>query len=353
VTSAFPGAVHIDIAGKPTRDFTYVASRRRRLSEYEAVTCHTQPDVLTFDQQGWMLRDVNGRPAWVPESTALSHPDWFSFRDPAAHWQRTYVRMQAEQERAIARSAEDAGAHGVFDEFDPVWVREILGRHYRAWSYAEYGLFRAFAVAQREALSDTLGNVFCFEAFDRMRHAQAIVLHLLELEDHLDDFADDGAKAVWLDGAAYQPTRQLVEELVACNDWGELAVVTNLVFDPILTEVAISQLVRRFGPFHGDPVTAHLVGTTERDRRRNIAWTQEFVRMVTQESVPAHEENRELVQGWLSAWTPRVEQAAKAMAEIYEVPPLQIARFEDVFDGAQRAQSAVIGELGLTSPVTA
>jgi methane monooxygenase component A beta chain/propane monooxygenase small subunit len=75
--------------------------------------------------------------------------------------------------------------------------------------------------------------------------------------------------------------------------------------------------------------------------------------MVTQESVPAHEENRELVQGWLSAWTPRVEQAAKAMAEIYEVPPLQVARFEDVFDGAQRAQSAVIGELGLTSPVTA
>lgn len=349
MSAAFPGAV--DCAGKPTRDFTYVASRRRRLSEYEAVTCHTQPDVLTFDPQGWLLRDVNGRPPWVPESTALKHPNWFQFRDPASHWQRTYVRMQAEQERGIARSAEDAAAHGVFGEFDPVWVREILGRHYRAWAYAEYGLFRAFAVAQREALSDTLGNVYCFEAFDRMRHAQAIVLHLLELEDHVEGFADDGAKAVWLEDPRYQPTRQLVEELVAGNDWGELAVVTNLVFDPILTEVAVSQLVRRFGPFHGDPVTAHLVGTTERDRRRNLAWTQELVRMVTDESVPQRERNSEIIRDWIVSWTPRVREAARAMADVYDVPPLQVARFDDVLAGVQQAQEQLVDGLPLSVEV--
>lgn len=351
MTSGFPGAV--DCAGKPTRDFSYVASRRRRLSEYEAVTCHTQPDVLTFDQQGWLLRDVTGRPAWVVESTALRHPDWFRFRDPASHWQRTYVRMQAEQERAIARAAEDAGAHGVFDEIDPVWVREILARHYRAWSYAEYGLFRAFAVAQREALSDTLGNVYCFEAFDRMRHAQAIVLHLLELEDHLEDFVDDGAKAVWLEEPRYQPTRQLVEELVAGTDWGELAVATNLVFDPILTEVAVSQLVRRFGPFHGDPVTAHLVGTTERDRRRNLGWTQELVRMATADDVPDRARNTELIATWISTWTPRVVAAAEAMAEVYDVPPLEVARFDDVLETVTRRHRALVAELGLVAEVSA
>ncbi len=349
MTAAFPGAV--GCAGKPTRDFTYVASRRRRLSEYEAVTCHTQPDVLTFDQVGWMLRDANGRPPWVTESTALHHPNWFAFRDPASHWQRTYVRMQAEQERGIARSVEDAAAHGVLDEFDPVWVREILGRHYRAWSYAEYGLFRAFAVAQRETLSDTLGNVYCFEAFDRMRHAQAIVLHLLELEDHVEGFADDGAKAVWLEDPRYQPTRQLVEELVASNDWGELAVVTNLVFDPILTEVAVSQLVRRFGPFHGDPVTAHLVGTTERDRRRNLGWTQEMVRMVTDESVPEREKNSEIIRDWITSWTPRVREAARAMADVYDVPPLQVARFDDVLAAAQGTQEQLVEGLPLSVEV--
>jgi methane monooxygenase component A beta chain/propane monooxygenase small subunit len=157
MTAPMPGTV--ECAGKPTRDFTYIPSRRRRVSEYEAVTCFTQPDVEMFDRQGWLLRDVNGRTPWVRGSTALVHPNWFAFRDPASHWQRTYVRMQAEQERAIARSAEEAAANGAFNELDPVWTREILGRHYRAWAYAEYGLFRAFAVAQREALSDTLRGV--------------------------------------------------------------------------------------------------------------------------------------------------------------------------------------------------
>lgn len=349
MTEAFAGAV--DCAGKPTRDFTYVPSRRRRLSEYEAVTCFTQPDIEAYDQQGWLLRDASGRPPWVRESTSLVHPNWFSFRDPASHWQRTYVRMQAEQERGIARSAEDAAAHGVFGEFDPVWTREILGRHYRAWSYAEYGLFRAFAVAQREALSDTVGNALCFEAFDRMRHAQAIVLHLLELEDHIPGFVDDGAKAVWLEDPGYQRTRQLVEELVACNDWAELAIVTNLVFDPILTEISISQLVRRFGPFHGDPVTAHLIGTTERDRRRNLAWTRAFVQMVTAEDVPQRVSNKEIIEGWVASWTPRVEEAASALSDVYDVPPLQVARFDDVLAQALRVQSDLVTDLGLDAMV--
>ncbi|PND54362.1 monooxygenase [Mycobacterium sp. ENV421] len=345
MTAVLPGAV--ESAGKPTRDFTYIPSRRRRLSEYEAVTCFAQPDVDVFDKQGWLLRDINGRTPWVRESTALVHPNWFLFRDPASHWQRTYVRMQAEQERAIARSAEDAAADGVFNEIDPVWTREILGRHYRAWAYAEYGLFRAFAVAQREALSDTLGNVLCFEAFDRMRHAQDIVLHLLEFEDHVEGFVDDGAKTVWLEDQRYQPIRRLVEELVASNDWGELAVVTNLVFDPIVTELAVSQLVRRFGPFHGDPVTPHLVGTTERDRRRNLAWTQEFVRMVIDPTVPECKKNAATISTWLDSWTPRVQEAARAMGEVYDLSPLQVARFDEVFAVAQESQQELVAGLGL------
>jgi methane monooxygenase component A beta chain/propane monooxygenase small subunit len=186
-----------------------------------------------------------------------------------------------------------------------------------------------------------------------MRHAQCIVLHLLELEDHIPGFVDDGAKAVWLEDPRYQRTRQLVEELVAGNDWGELAVVTNLVFDPILTEISISQLVRRFGPFHGDPVTAHLIGTTERDRRRNLAWTSEFVRMVTGDEVPARAANRALIQGWVASWKPRVEEAAKALGEVYDVPPLQVCRFDDVLAVALRRQSGIMADLGLDVEVAA
>ena len=86
---------------KAPRDFTYITPRGRRVSEYEAVTCYTQPDPEAFDKEGWFLRTPEGRTAWQRESTKLVHPHWFDFRDPASHWQRTYVKMQGEQERGI------------------------------------------------------------------------------------------------------------------------------------------------------------------------------------------------------------------------------------------------------------
>ena len=52
-----------------------------------------------FDKGGHFITPADGRAPWREESTALRHPDWFAFRDPAQLWQRPYVRMQAEQER--------------------------------------------------------------------------------------------------------------------------------------------------------------------------------------------------------------------------------------------------------------
>lgn len=334
---------------RPPRDFTYIKSRQRHLSEYEAVTCYTQPDPGGFDQEGWFLRTPEGRTAWIEESTKLSHPHWFDFRDPASQWQRSYVRMQAEQERSIARACEDAACGGAFESFDPDWAVEILAGHYRVWSFFEYGLFRAFAVAQREALSDTLGNAFCFEAFDRMRYAQAIVIYLMDLEDSIVGLSDPGAKERWLEEPSYQPLRSLVEHLIALEDWAELAVVTNLLVDPVVSDVGISKLVGRFGPFHGDYVTPYLIGTAERDRRRNRAWTEELVRMVTAVDLDAAETNREVIQGWLDSWTPVVRGAVSALAPLYELPSIQVMTFEDALKGALERQHSILRSLDLST----
>lgn len=332
---------------KPPRDFTYIRPRGRRLSEYEAVTCYTQPDPSVFDKEGWFLRTTEGRPAWIAESTKLSHPHWFDFRDPASHWQRTYVRMQAEQERSIARVCEDAAEGGAFAGFDPTWTGEVIAGHYRIWSFFEYGLFRAFAQAQREALSDTLGNALAFEAVDRIRHAQAVVIYLMDLEDNVEGLVDHGAKERWLTDPVYQPLRSLAEHLIALPDWAELAVVTNLLIDPIVTEIGLSQLIRRFGPFHGDQVTPFIVSTAERDRRRNLAWTAELVRMVTAESLDAADANRATIQGWLDAWYPVVLDTVQSLAPTYALPPIQVTTFDEALAGACARQRAIVEPLGL------
>lgn len=345
------------VVAKAPRDFTYITPRARRISEYEAVTCYTQPDPEVFDMQGWYLRSPEGRTAWQRESTKLVHPHWFDFRDPASQWQRTYVRMQAEQERGIDRATEDAAHSGALRAIDATWLSEIVGGHYRAWSFLEYGLFRAFAPAQREALADTIGNVLCFEGVDRIRHAQAIVIHLMDLEGAVPGFRDAGGKQRWTDDPRYQPARALVERLMLqTTDWAELVIVTNLILDPILAEVGLSQLVRGFGPFHGDSVTPLIVSTVERDRRRNLAWTQEFVRMVTGQNtrgsqVPAAEDNRAVIQHWLGIWTPVVLDATRALAPVYDVPPIHVISFDDALKRAMERQEQIVSVLGLAPGV--
>lgn len=334
---------------KAPRDFTYITPRKRRVSEYEAVTCYTQPDPDAFDKEGWYLRTSEGRTAWLRESTRLTHPHWFDFRDPASQWQRTYVRMQAEQERSIERACEDAAQAGSFAGFDPVWTSEILGGHYRIWSFFEYGVFRAFAAAQRETLADTISNTYIFESVDRVRHAQDIVLYLMELEDQIDGFLDAGAKERWLTDPMYQPLRSVVEHLIALPDWAELAVATNLVIDPIVSEVCLSQLVRRFGPFHGDHVTPFIISTTERDRRRNLGWTEELVRMTTASTLDQGDTNREIIQGWIDKWTPIALDATRAMAGVYEVPPLAVGKFDDALAAAVATQNGIVEALGLSA----
>jgi Methane/Phenol/Toluene Hydroxylase len=337
--------------GRPARDHAYITPRRRRLSEYEAVTCYTQPGPDAFDMEGWFTLGPGPehRPAWRAESTRLRHPHWWDFRDPAQQWQRTYVRMQAEQERSIERVTEDAARTGVFADMDPAWLEQIVAGHYRTWSFLEYALFRAFAVASREALSDTLGNALCFQAFDHMRHAQDVVLYLMVLEENVAGFRDRGAKQRWLADGIYQPMRVLAERLMlSTDDWAELAVAVNLVVAPILGEVGLSQLVRRAGPFCGDPVTPFIVATSERDRRRNLAYTEELVRMVTDERVETHRANREVLTEWVRRWTPETLAATRALRPLFALGAADRVGFDGALEIALDAQRATVRALGLS-----
>ena len=231
------------------RDFTYINSRKRKPSEYEAVNLHVQPRLGDFwDKCNSYLRTPDGRPAFIEESTLLRHPDWHDFRDPSALWQRPYMRMQAEQERAIARLTEDV-APTVARDIDPVWRRQVLQDLYGVWSFVEWGLFRGMFSASREGLSDTVVASMLFETFDRARHSQDIVHYLLMLEEQVPGFDGAAGKRAWLEDPWYQSLRKLVEELAfGTKDWGEVVIATNLCFDAIVSDVLIARLVGRFAP---------------------------------------------------------------------------------------------------------
>jgi methane monooxygenase component A beta chain/propane monooxygenase small subunit len=329
-----------------SRQFTYFKPKGRHPSEYEDLTLYTQPDPNDFAFQGWLTRFADGREPWTPASTALRSTDWWIFQDPSKQWQRTYVAAQAEQERGLDRIVEAARAEGLFADFDETWVKTILGKYYAAYAYLEYGLFRCFSYAQREALSATAGNVCIFNAADKIRHAQDITLYGMDLMEAVPGFSDADAKTVWLEDPIYQGARKTVEGLMAVQDWGEVVLGVNLILEPVFGALARVQFFSRFAPRNGDAVTPTILATAENDWQRNLKWTKEFVNVLLRD--PEHGVgNKKTIEGWITKWRSYTQEAMQAFAPLFAVPTVRPQTFSQARERIEQQYAALLKELSL------
>ena len=291
------------------RDLDYITPAGRRLTEYEAVTCYTQASVHGggLQEPGDFLLRPDGRPMYDPASTALRCDDWFAFRDPSQMWHRPYYVVQSEAEKSIERVTQVALESGTIDALDRDWVTQGVLRGYGPFGHLEYGLFKALNPAVRESLSDLFNAALDFNAGDKLRHAQAISILGLDLETALGCNATVG-RAEWLDGAAWQPVRHLIEEVIAITDWCETIVAVNLAVEPLLADPLRRVLFTMVAAHHGDFITPHIAGTATADWQRNAAWTQAFVTLML--DGPGTDGNEAILAEWVGAWADRVAPAA-------------------------------------------
>jgi hypothetical protein len=310
------------------RELTYIEPAGRRLSDYESVICHVQPDIHHYDAGGWLLLSPYDQGLFEESSTRVRHPDWFEYRDPSSLWQRTYTRQQATAERATANLFESAANDGCFEEIDDFWARDILARYHQGFAFAEWGVFLALTRSIRLALSDTITMMLIFTAVDRLRHQQAIAVFGLELEQRLGNLREGAGREAWLNDAAFQPARAVVEKLATVEDWCEVAVVCGLLLDPLLYGFVVRHFLRRFAPLNGDAVTPVLALTAERDRDRYRAAIVALVQMVLatadRKGRPVPDvENRGVLQEWIDEWAPLVLAAVDAFAPVYDLPTMR------------------------------
>ena len=310
------------------RELTYIQPAGRRLSDYEAAICHVQPDVAHYDFGGWLILAPDGENLFEESSTRLRHPDWFQYRDPSSLWQRTYMRQQAVEERAVAALLDSARANGYLADLDGFWAREILARYHQGYGFLEWGLFLALNRAIRLALSDTLTMMITFTAVDRLRHQQAIAMFGLELEQELGGIPEGLGREAWLSAPAYQPARRVVERLMAAEDWCEIVVVCALLVDPLLATLVGRHFFRRFASVNGDAVTPVIAMAAERDRLRYLRAVRAVVEMVTADTdragrpVPAAA-NRAVLQEWVDDWGPPVLSAVDAFLPVFDLPSMR------------------------------
>jgi hypothetical protein len=91
-----------------------------------------------------------------------------------------------------------------------------------------------------------------------------------------------------------------------------------------------------------------LVLCAERDRRRNLAWTVELVKMVTAPELEQGEHNRQTIRDWIARWSPLVLQATEALAPVFERVPAKAVPFSDALRLARETQAGMLNQLGFT-----
>jgi hypothetical protein len=307
---------------RKTVSFRYVEPAKRRATQYEEVTLHSQWDPKNFAVQGWFNRDCNGRGPWDEQSTALKAEQWWAYRDPSQDWFRPYVTRQAATGSAITQALEGATRARLFEGLLPKW-REFLATHYAAYRFPEYGLFMALSYAQREALSDVVAGPLIFQALEKDRHAQDIALYGMALEEALAEYDESSAKPLWMESPVWQPARRVVEYLLAARDWAEIDVVINLIYEPLFATLFNRELVLRAASHHGDTVVAVIAQGAEKDREHRQLAAAELVRFVLKQD-PS---NAAVLSDWVAQWTPLVMNAVAALAPLFEATDIQVQSF--------------------------
>ncbi len=188
----------------------------RRLNEYEEAT-----RLLQWHAPLPHRRRAPGPSVWTSDSTALRCTDWEAYRSPDKLYYRTYTTKQSRAGgRSVATAFEFAAADAQFGSVTTdrvALLRNVLGPplQYPDWG----GLCVTHQHTTRFALSSWIAGATSFMMFDELRHAQLYGRLAMAYGEHHDGF-DDPAPA-WMEDSVFQPTRRLVEEIMATLDWGQ------------------------------------------------------------------------------------------------------------------------------------
>lgn len=292
------------------RTFTWFTPARRKATEYELYTIGQQSGPDQWLKVGWPLHFDDGSPPWSDENSRIRSTNWRSYRDPAKLWERPYVSQANQDEQALARLVPTLVANGAA-QMSQEWTKETLGRVYGAWPFVEYGLFLANSYGVRQAMADTIQIPIVFQCSDRLKLLQGIVIHIDELSSGLPGFTDEGAREAWMTDPALVPTREVIEHIVASEDWVEGLVVGSLIFEPILGRLAKLELFSAAAAANGDTITPTVVAPALRDADRFVSSTQALVRLVCADAAQGSA-NRAVIADWESIWVPRCAEAARA-----------------------------------------
>ena len=295
---------------------------RKKPSTYEVVTSkfhyHFRRDPAPFELDPevplnlWYLKNREGSPLMVE--------DWEGFRDPARLTYRDYVLQQDKHEVFVDQLIDQHEAAGSADSLSEGWV-STLRDVFVPLRFPLHVLQMTSIYVGQMAPSSFITNCANFQSADELRRIQRFAYWTKVLANaHGDDLADtETARNPWVNGAAWEPLRELLENLLITYDWGEAFVALNLAVKPALDELVNTQLAglaRR----NGDEFIANLLVALRGDSDRSREWSAALVGYAT----AADPQLQALIDGWKADWSPRAIAACAPIAAMFAEAPVAV-----------------------------
>lgn len=293
---------------KPLRNtFGHIARRfgDKAASRYQEGTYDLQSEV-----------NHHYKPLWDPERdlydkrrTAIVMKDWYALKDPRQFYYGSWTITRAKQQDAADRQLEFAEKRalvgGLADATKEVIVLTLLPlRHYEWGANTNMGFISAYgwgtAITQAASMA----------TMDRLGMAQ----HLSRVGLLVDGNSGDSlavARRHWVEHAAWQPLRRVVERMFVTRDWFELIVAQALVGDGLVYPLFYQQLDDWFAQRHGHGL-ATVLDPLMRWHEETSKWVDSIVKTTLVESP----ENRALIQSWVTRWSASFVDALVPLAEI-------------------------------------
>lgn len=282
------------------KTFAWFEGRRRPPSEYEELTVG-----LHFGEEALVSTRVG---TWTLDNTRLANVPWEDFRDPAQLHYRSWVALQDRAERELGATLDLAQQAGFVDGLEGEWRRD-MATLVGGLAFAEWGVAMAMQYVERFCLSSAVAQAAQLQVCDELRHAQRALEWSDALRGVTADDGEDPARAAWMEHPALQPLRKAVELALTIEDWGEVVVAVNVCLEGLLQPFQ-RELYLMASRGHHDLGSAMLGQHCWVDEDRHLAWTEAFLRMVTE----ADQANRPIVQAWYETHAPAGQAALDALA---------------------------------------
>jgi toluene monooxygenase system protein E len=232
--------------------------------------------------------------------------DWEAFADPRRLTYTRYTAVMSEREAFVDRLLASLET----SSYDAQLSAPALAL-WETWAtlrYPLHGLQMAAAYVGQMAPAGRIVICCALQAADELRRIQRIAYRLALLRRR-HPASGEQARQRWQDDPAWQPLRQVLEQLLVTYDWGEAFIALCLCLKPALDELC-NGVLGDAAVHAGDYVARQLCDSFSDDSAGQAQWCVALAQHALTDT-PA---NRDVFGALAASWRARVVPAVVALA---------------------------------------